>query len=95
MYRRMLSLFLFLGVLSAHAATITYTYDAQHRLVSADYSEAQPDTHVTYQYDAANNVELIMAISDSQWLQSFQLWLSSVWRGLEPRMNTSAHTSET
>ncbi len=64
--------------------TITYTYDAQHRLVSADYSEAQPDTHVVYQYDAANNVSLIVAITDSQWLRSFMLWLSAVWTGNNP-----------
>ena len=65
----------------AAATTITYTYDSQHRLVSVDYSEAQPDTHVVYQYDAANNVNLIVAITDSQWLRSFMLWLSAVWTG--------------
>ncbi len=64
------------GVHTVRATTIAYTYDTQHRLVTADYSQAQPDTHVTYQYDAANNVNLIVAITDSQWLQSFKLWLS-------------------
>lgn len=72
----------------ADSFTITYTYDAQHRLVSADYTEVQPDTHVTYQYDAANNINLIVAITDSHWLQSFQLWLSSVF-------STSADSSKT
>lgn len=71
---------------SVHAATITYTYESQHRLVSADYWAAQADTHMTYQYDAANNIDLIVAITDSQWLRSFQLWLSSLIR------RTTAHS---
>lgn len=74
-----LSFALALSVQGVRASTITYTYDARHRLVAADYTEAQPDTHVTYQYDAANNVELISAITDSQWLRSFMIWLSSVF----------------
>lgn len=73
---------LILGVLVLMAAsvragtTITYTYDKQHRLVSADYSAAQADAHVAYQYDAANNLDVYVAITDGQYLKSF-LWYFS------------------
>lgn len=64
--------------------TITYTYDRQHRLASADYSAAQADADVAYQYDAANNLDVYVAITDGQYLKSF-LWylswlLSPAWR---------------
>jgi len=42
----------------AAGTTIAYTYDKQHRLASADYSAAQADAHVAYQYDAANNLDV-------------------------------------
>jgi hypothetical protein len=56
--------------------TITYTYDKQHRLTSVDYSAAQTDAHVAYQYDAANNLDIYVAITDGQYLKSFLYWLS-------------------
>lgn len=56
--------------------TITYTYDKQHRLTSADYSAAQTDAHVAYQYDAANNLDVCVAITDGQYLKSFLWYLS-------------------
>jgi len=37
-----------------HAATITYTYDAQHRLVQSSYGASNK---VFYAYDAAGNVD--------------------------------------
>jgi len=72
---------LILGVLltvsTAQAGTtITYTYDKQHRLASVDYSAAQADAHVAYQYDAANNLDVYVAITDSQYLKSFLWYLS-------------------
>jgi len=72
---------LILGILLAAATaragtTITYTYDKQHRLTSADYSAAQADAHVAYQYDAANNLDVYVAITDGQYLKSF-LWYFS------------------
>ncbi|MGI6495154.1 MAG: hypothetical protein ACOX5G_03545 [Kiritimatiellia bacterium] len=81
---------LILGILlmvaTAHAGTtITYTYDKQHRLTSADYSAAQTDAHVAYQYDAANNLDVEASITDGQYLKSFLYWLSAVWPDrLEP-----------
>lgn len=72
-----LTLGLLLLVTSARAGTtITYTYDKQHRLTSADYSAAQTDAHVAYQYDAANNLDVYAAIADGQYLKSF-LWYFS------------------
>jgi len=72
---------------TAHAGTwIRYTHDKQHRLTSADYSAAQPDARVAYQYDAANNLDMEVSITDSQYLRSFLFWLSSVWPDrLEPK----------
>lgn len=69
-----------------HAGTtITYSYDKQHRLTSADYSAAQTDAHIAYQYDAANNLDVYAAITDGQYLKSFLYWLSAVWPDrLEP-----------
>ena len=72
-----LTLGLLLLVTSVHAGTtITYTYDKQHRLTSADYSAAQADAHVAYQYDAANNLDVYVAITDGQYLKSFLWYLS-------------------
>lgn len=63
---------------SLAGTTITYTYDKQHRLVSADYSAAQTDAHVAYQYDAANNLDVYVAITDGQYLKSFLWYLSCI-----------------
>ena len=56
-----------------HAATITYTYDTQHRLVQASYSDSQREF---YNYDAAGNVEQHVVITDAKYLQSWLLYFS-------------------
>lgn len=74
------------GVFPAYGTSIAYAYDQQHRLVAADYSQAQTDARVTYQYDAANNLDVRATITDGQWLRSFLLWLGRVApRGGAPR----------
>jgi len=67
-----------LTVFAQAGTTITYTYDKQHRLTSVDYSAVQTDAHVAYQYDAANNLDVYVAITDGQYLRSF-LWYFT-WR---------------
>jgi len=68
-----------LGVLGlswpSRAATITYTYDGQHRLVQAGYSSAE---RAFYAYDAAGNLDQHVAITDSKYLQSWLLYFSMV-----------------
>ena len=65
------------------STTITYTYDRQHRLTQASYSDSEK---VCYSYDAANNLDLEVSITDSKYLKSFLYWLSAVWPDqLEPR----------
>ena len=66
-----------LALPSLAGTTITYTYDKQHRLTSADYSATQADAHVAYQYDAANNLDVYVAITDAQYLESWMLYFSS------------------
>lgn len=56
------------------AATITYTYDAQHRLVQASYSASEK---AFINYDAAGNVEQQIVITDAKYLQSW-LWYFSM-----------------
>jgi len=58
----------------AHAATITYTYDAQHRLVQMSYSVSQK---AFISYDASGNVEQQVVITDAKYLQSW-LWYFSM-----------------
>lgn len=60
------------------AATVTYTYDAQHRLVQASYSTSEK---VFYNYDAAGNVDQHIVITDAKYLESWLLYFSLV----EPR----------
>ena len=67
-----------LAVISTPAATINYSYDRQHRLVSADYSDAQSEAQVTYQYDAAGNLDLYMVLTDGSYQKSFLLWFSEL-----------------
>jgi len=57
----------------ACAATITYTYDAQHRLVQASYSASEK---VFVSYDAAGNVGQQIVITDAKYLQSWLWYLS-------------------
>ena len=53
--------------------TITYTYDAQYRLVQASYSDSQKEF---FNYDAAGNLDLYVAVTDSSYLNSFLLYLT-------------------
>jgi hypothetical protein len=53
--------------------TITYSYDAQYRLVQASYSDSEKEF---YNYDAAGNLELYVAVTDSAYLNSFLLYLT-------------------
>ena len=57
---------------------ISYSYDAQHRLVGVDYTQVQPDTQVSYQYDEADNIKAVVSITDGQYLKSFLLWLARI-----------------
>ena len=53
--------------------TIDYSYDKQHRLTEVSYSASEK---VFYSYDAANNLDLEVAVDDPSHLRSFMLWLS-------------------
>jgi hypothetical protein len=57
----------------SHAATITYTYDAQHRLVQSSYTTSQKEF---FSHDAAGNVDQRTAITDAKYLESWLLYLS-------------------
>ncbi len=59
---------------TSSAATITYTYDAQHRLVQSSYSASEM---VFLNYDAAGNAEQQIVITDAKYLQSW-LWYFSM-----------------
>jgi len=63
-----------LSPLVINAATITYTYDAQHRLVQASYSASQKEF---FNHDAAGNVDQRVAITDAKYLESW-LWYFSM-----------------
>ena len=63
--------------LAGQAATITYTYDAQHRLVQSSYGASNK---VFYAYDAAGNVDQHVTITDAKYLQSW-LWYFSMIDG--------------
>jgi len=80
------AIFILATTLVAHAGTtINYTYDSQHRLTSVDYSEVQSPAVVTYQYDAAGNIDVVSTITENQYLKSFIIWLSQyVPDGYEP-----------
>jgi hypothetical protein len=58
------------------STTIEYSYDRQHRLVQASYSETE---QVCYSYDAANNLDLEVSITEAKYLKSFLYLLSAVW----------------
>ena len=62
--------------------TITYTYDAQYRLVQASYSESEKEF---FNYDAAGNLELYVAVTDSVYLNSFLLYLTFLEEQSRPR----------
>jgi|GEM_PF-2507814 len=70
------SVFLALSIafaLPCLAGTITYTYDAQHRLVQASYSASEK---VFYNYDAAGNVDQHVTITDVKHLENWLLYLA-------------------
>ena len=60
---------------TTHAATITYTYDAQHRLVQASYTASQKEF---FNHDAAGNVHQRVAITDAKYLESWLLYFSAL-----------------
>ena len=64
---------LVLGTSAFAGTTITYSYDAQYRLVQARYSDSQKEF---YNYDAAGNLDLYVAVTDSSYLNSFLLYLT-------------------
>ena len=64
-----------LALHTANAATITYTYDAQHRLVQASYSASQKEF---FNHDAAGNVDQRVAITDAKYLESWLLYFSAL-----------------
>jgi len=72
MKRLVFALFIAFG-LAAPAATITYTYDAQHRLVQASYSASEK---VFYNYDAAGNMDQHVTITNAKYLESWLLYLA-------------------
>ena len=61
--------------LAATAGSITYTYDAQHRLVQASFGDSNK---VFYAYDAAGNVDQHTVITDAKYLQSWLWYISMV-----------------
>jgi len=66
---------LLLITVSSNAATITYAYDNQHRLVQASYSASQQEF---FNHDAAGNVDQHVVITDAKYLQSWLLYFSVV-----------------
>ena len=59
---------------NTEAATMKYTYDAQHRLVQASFGAA---AKVFINYDAAGNMDQQVVITDAKYLQSW-LWYFSM-----------------
>ena len=55
--------------------TITYAYDQQYRLTQVSYSESEKEF---FNYDAAGNLELYVAVTDSAYLNSFLLYLTFI-----------------
>jgi len=75
MKTRALSLILLVALSASCVAgtTITYTYDAQHRLVQASYSASEKEF---FNHDAAGNVDQRVAITDAKYLESWLLYFS-------------------
>ena len=61
--------------------TIAYAYDAQYRLVQASYSESEKEF---FNYDAAGNLDLYVAVTDSAYLNSFLLYLTFMEDQMRP-----------
>ncbi|NCC61653.1 MAG: hypothetical protein EOM12_12090 [Verrucomicrobiae bacterium] len=66
-------LFIMVTSAIAQAATITYSYDKQYRLTQVKYSKSEV---ASYSYDAAGNLTLYVAVTDSCYLKSFLFFLS-------------------
>ena len=64
---------LVLGSSALAGTTITYAYDAQYRLLQASYSGSEKEF---FNYDAAGNLELYVAVTDSAYLNSFLLYFT-------------------
>ncbi|MFO7534837.1 MAG: hypothetical protein R6X19_04005 [Kiritimatiellia bacterium] len=72
LYNTVALIFLGLSMLSA-ADTITYSYDAQHRLVQENISASEK---VFYSYDSAGNTSQHVTITDAKYLESWLLYFS-------------------
>ena len=70
---QLLLILLLLATSALAGTTITYSYDAQYRLVQASYSDSEKEF---FNYDAAGNLELYVAVTDSAYLNSFLLYLT-------------------
>ena len=57
----------------ARAGTIVYSYDEQHRLAGANYSN---QATVTYEYDKADNLIGYTVLTDSQYFKPFLLYFT-------------------
>ncbi len=82
-YRSFISLFVLFGLATtAFPATITYTYDGQYRLTQVTYSDSQKEC---FSYDAANNLDLYMALTDSKYFNSFLLYFAHLGGEFRPK----------
>jgi len=78
-----------------HAGTIVYSYDEQHRLAGANYSN---QATVTYEYDKADNLIGYTVLTDSQYFKPFLLYFtllrSHELRRAGPLLETWPQTDE-
>lgn len=58
---------------SLAGTTITYAYDEQYRLTQVSCGESEKEL---YNYDAAGNLDLYVAVTDASFLNSFLLYLT-------------------
>ena len=72
---------LVLGSSALAGTTITYAYDAQYRLLQASYSGSEKEF---FNYDAAGNLDLYVAVTDSSYLNSFLLYLTFMEDQMRP-----------
>ena len=64
---------LFFATSALAVTTSIYSYDAQYRLLQASYSGSEKEF---FNYDAAGNLDLYVAVTDSSYLNSFLLYLT-------------------
>ena len=62
-FRAVLAAGLCAAALSAHAGSVSYSYDALGRLASTVYSNGSATTTITYSYDAAGNRTSVVTTS--------------------------------